>query len=50
LSFDPENRKKITDAGGVELLKSIASADDDENVRKNAKGALFLFGIKDEAV
>jgi hypothetical protein len=45
LSFDEENRKKICDSEGLELLKEIAREDGEAG--KNAKGAMFLFNLEE---
>jgi hypothetical protein len=45
LSFNEENRKKIHENEGLELLKKIAT--EDGKAGENAKGALFLFNLEE---
>jgi len=49
LAYHESNRRIMRELQGFDVLTQIADSTNDERLKKNAKGTLWLLGIRDEA-
>eukprot|EP00026_Physarum_polycephalum_P002811 Phypoly_transcript_02819.p1 GENE.Phypoly_transcript_02819~~Phypoly_transcript_02819.p1 ORF type:complete len:691 (+),score=89.12 Phypoly_transcript_02819:143-2215(+) len=48
LAYHESNRRIMRELGGLDILTQIADSTTEERLKKNAKGTLWLLGIRDE--
>lgn len=49
LAYHESNRRIMRDLQGLDILTQLSDSTNDERLKKNAKGTLWLLGIRDEA-